>query len=185
MALGATRTASSALAARLSGPRSPSRAARSRLGSWRRIAALELLQLLARLQAKLLRELAPGHAVGLQGVGLTCRAVEGEHQLVSQALLQRVPCDQRLELADELRVVPERQVRIDSLHKHREAHLLQPRDLGLGNPSYARSASAGPRHSPSASLSLSAARCGGAPAASAASRSKRATSNSCGSRWST
>ena len=120
------------MAARLSGSWSPSLAARSRLGSWLRIAVLELPELLARLQAKLLRELVPGHAVGLEGLGLTCRAVEGEHQLVSQALLERVPCDQRLELADELRVVSERQVGIDSLHKHREAHLLETRDLGLG-----------------------------------------------------
>ena len=94
-----------------------------------------------------------------------------------------MPCDQRLELADELRVVSERQVGVDSLHKHREAHLLETRDLGLGKSLVGEVGERGPAPEPERLPQLVALRAAGKRRrASAASRSKRATSDSSGSR---
>ena len=48
-----------------------------------------------------------------------------------QPLAQRVLGDERLELADELRVAAEREVGVDPLLERREAELLEPDDRGL------------------------------------------------------
>ena len=92
---------------------------------------LEPPQLAARLEPELARQLAPRRPVGLQRLGLARRAVQREHQLAAQPLAQRVLGDQRLELADELRVPAGGEVGVDALLERREPQLLQPRALGL------------------------------------------------------
>ena len=67
--------------------------------------------------------------VGLEGLGLALRAVEGEHQLRVQALALRVLADQRLELADQLGVAAQRQLGLDPLLERGEAQLVEPGDL--------------------------------------------------------
>ena len=48
-------------------------------------------------------------------VSLAPGAVEREHELTAKALAQRLGADQGLELSDELRVAPEREVGLDPL----------------------------------------------------------------------
>ena len=104
--------------------------------------------------------------VGLERLRLAARAVQREHQLAAQPLAQRVLGDERLELADELGVPPQREVGVDPGLQRGEAQLVQPRDRRpRANGSSARSASGGPRHSASASRR---ARRRARPAASAA-----------------
>jgi len=67
---------------------------------------LELLQLLARLQADLLRKVAPSRTVGGEGLGLAGRSVKGKHQLVSQTLAAGMLDHERLKLADQLTMAP-------------------------------------------------------------------------------
>ena len=93
---------------------------------------LEPPQLLARLEAKLIRELAAGRAVGLEGLRLPAGAIEREHQLGAQALPQRVLRHERLQLADELGMPPGGEIGFDALLERRQPELLEPRDLGLG-----------------------------------------------------
>jgi hypothetical protein len=76
---------------------------------------LELPQVLAGLEAKLIRELAAGCAIGLEGLGLSSRAIEREHQLVTQALPQRMLGRHRLELGYELRVAAGCEIGFDAL----------------------------------------------------------------------
>ncbi len=51
----------------------------------------------------------------MQRLGLAVGAVEGEHELAPEPLAQRVPSDERLQLADELSVAAEREVGLDPL----------------------------------------------------------------------
>jgi hypothetical protein len=95
-------------------------------------AALELLELLARLDAQLVDERPARILVRLEGLGLAPRAVEREHQLGAQPLSKRMVADQRFELADHLRVVAERQLGLDALLDGRQAQLLEAGDLALG-----------------------------------------------------
>ena len=60
--------------------------------------ALELPQLLARLEAELVDERRPDTAVGGQGVRLAPAPVEGDHQLGPEPLAQRMDGHQALEL---------------------------------------------------------------------------------------
>ncbi len=76
---------------------------------------MQLPQLAARLDAELLDEPAAGRLVDLQRVGLAAGAVEGEHELAAQALLQRVLGGERFQLADQLGVLAEREVGLDPL----------------------------------------------------------------------
>ena len=92
---------------------------------------LEPLELLARLQSQLLRELAAGLAVGVERLGLPAGAVEREHQLAAQALPQRMLGDERLELADQLGVAAAGQIGVDPLLERRQPQLLETGDLGL------------------------------------------------------
>ena len=63
-----------------------------------------------------------------------CRpgAVQGEHQLGAEVLAERMLADERVELADQLRVASVGEVELDPLLDTREAKLLQAGDLGLG-----------------------------------------------------
>ena len=87
---------------------------------------LELLQRPARLQSELLVQQLPGLPVRLKRLRLPARAVEREHQLAAQPLLQRVRGHQRLQLADQLGALPESQVGFDAVREHRSPQLLQP-----------------------------------------------------------
>ena len=73
-------------------------------------------------------------AVVAECLGLPARAVEREHQLAAQALTQRVLPNERLELAHQASVIPERQLGLDPLLDGDEAQLFQSRNLRLGEP---------------------------------------------------
>ena len=89
---------------------------------------LELPQRRARLEPELV-ERRPRVAVGLERLRLPARAVEREHQLPAQTLAVRMLGDQRLELADELRVAAEREIGLDPLLERRQPQILQPPGL--------------------------------------------------------
>ena len=74
---------------------------------------VQLAQVAARLDAELLDEPAPGRLVDIQRVGLAATAVEGEHELAAQALLQRVLGREGFQLADQLGVLAEREIGLD------------------------------------------------------------------------
>ncbi len=67
----------------------------------------------------------------MQRLGLAVGAVEGEHELAPEPLPQRMPSDERLQLADELSVAAEREVGLDALFERRQLQLVQARDLAL------------------------------------------------------
>ena len=92
----------------------------------------ELLQLLARFDPELVDERAPGVAIRLERFGLASAAVEGEHPLPAEALAERMPRDERLELAHELRVCPEQQVGLDPVLDRDEVELFEATDRGAG-----------------------------------------------------
>src|SRR3954468_5836182 len=72
-----------------------------------------------------------GVAVDLERFGLAVRAVEREHQLAADPLAERLPRDEVLQRGDHLGVPAKVDVRADPFLEGREAHLLQPRDVGL------------------------------------------------------
>ena len=86
---------------------------------------LEAAQLLARLQPELLVEKAAAGLVDGQRVGLPAGAVEGEHELATEPLAQRVLLDELLELGHELRVASELEVGVDPLLEGCQALLLE------------------------------------------------------------
>ena len=67
----------------------------------------------------------------MQRLGLAVGAVEGEHELAPEPLPQRMPSDERLQLADQLSVAAEREVGLDPLFERRQLQLVQARDLRL------------------------------------------------------
>jgi hypothetical protein len=93
---------------------------------------LELSQRGTRLEPKLIAQRAPRIAVGRQRLSLTARAVERQHQLGPQPLAQRMKHHKRLELADQLRITRENQVRLDPPLERVKPLLLEPHDLGGG-----------------------------------------------------
>ena len=105
---------------------------------------LELLQLRPRLDAELLHECRPRRLVRGEGLGLPARAVQGEHQLATQPLPQRMLRDQPLELAHELGCPTAFEVGVDPPLLDDEAELLEParllsrerlvREVGQGRP---------------------------------------------------
>jgi hypothetical protein len=76
---------------------------------------LERAQRLSRLEPGPLDEDVARPAVCLQRFGLTSTAVEGEHELLPEALAQRVASDQRLELGDQRDMAAELEIGIDPL----------------------------------------------------------------------
>ncbi len=92
---------------------------------------LQLPQMLSRLDPELLDQRPPRVLVGLERLGLALAAVEGEHQLPSEALAVGVLADQRLELTDQLRVLAERQLGIRQIFERRHSQILQAADLEL------------------------------------------------------
>jgi hypothetical protein len=94
--------------------------------------SLELLQLLARLQAEIVEEDAPRLLIGVQRVGLPARSIQRQHQLRPQPLEQRLARHERTELADEIGVAPERKIGVDPLLECRQAELFEALDLAAG-----------------------------------------------------
>jgi hypothetical protein len=58
-------------------------------------------------------------------------SVAGEHELRPQSLPPWVCGDERLQLADQIRLAPEGEIGVDALLQRREAHVVQPPNLGL------------------------------------------------------
>ena len=69
--------------------------------------ALELLQLVSRLDPQPVDECAARVLVGVEGFGLPAGAIERGHQVPAQTLAQRVLGNELLELPDQIVVPPE------------------------------------------------------------------------------
>ena len=93
---------------------------------------LQATELDARLHPDLLDQHGARLAVGVQRLGLAAGAIERQHALRVQPLVQRMRADQRLELADHLVVAAFCQVGVDRLLGRAHAQLVQPSDLGGG-----------------------------------------------------
>src|SRR5207244_1760102 len=76
---------------------------------------LQLLERGTRLDPQLVDEVPPRRLVRLQRLRLPAGAVEREHQLAAQAFSERMPGDQLLELADDLRVTAVPEIAVDAL----------------------------------------------------------------------
>jgi hypothetical protein len=78
-----------------------------------------------------------GVGISLERLRLPARTVQGEHQLLSQALAERIPPDELPQLADELAVTAGGEIGVDASLERLEARLLEPslrieqRPLGL------------------------------------------------------
>ena len=92
---------------------------------------LELLQLRRGLEAELLRQIRACLLVRAECFRLTARAVEREHVLRPEALVGGELLAQHVQLRDQLRVVPERELRLDPCLDSTEAQLLQAPRLEL------------------------------------------------------
>jgi hypothetical protein len=91
---------------------------------------VEIAELLARLDAELLHQRAPGRRVGVESLGLAARSVEGQHQLAAKPLTHRVPLDQLLKLADHREVLTPCKRVVDGELARSCPELLQAADLG-------------------------------------------------------
>ena len=91
----------------------------------------ELSEGWARTQPQLVAQQRARFAIGGERVGLAPGAVEREHQLGAQALLERLGCGQPLELDDCLNRASQRKLRVDPLHLCQQAQLLKAPDLPL------------------------------------------------------
>ena len=87
---------------------------------------VELLQRAARFDPELVDEHAPALVVGLERVGLPAGAVQREHQLAAEPLTQRVGTHERLDIADDLAVPFELELRLEPLLGRNEPELLEP-----------------------------------------------------------
>ncbi len=108
-----------------------SSAASVQRGVLREDRALELAQLLARLDAELLDERRARIAVRRERLRLPAGAVQREHQLGARPLAQRVGLDERLELPYPLGVVAQGELRLHELLGGGQPKLLQAGDLRL------------------------------------------------------
>ena len=82
-------------------------------------AGLELSQGRARIDAQLVHQAVPDVGVGPQGLGLASISVEGDDEQLPQALAKWVFPAERLQLADDLPVAAQGQVRSDpGLERH-------------------------------------------------------------------
>ena len=128
-----------------------------------------------------LRELAPRRPVDLQRLGLARRAVEREHQLAAQPLAQRVLGDQRLQLADQVRVPAGGEVGVDALLERRRAAAPPAARARLARTARRRDRRTAARATARAPRAACEPRRAVPPVAPRDSRSKRARSSSCGS----
>jgi hypothetical protein len=99
----------------------------------------------ARLDAELLGERPPGRCVSIQRFRLAPGARKREHQLATEPLAQRMLGDQDAQPRHELRVAPQRELRLDAFFLRAGAKLLQ---LGPRRPRERRVRDVGQRRRP-------------------------------------
>src|SRR5262245_11221235 len=92
---------------------------------------LQSLQLGTRLDAELVDEPRARALIDVERLCLTPTAVKRQHQLAAERLAQRMLADEPLELADDIAVAAELEVRLDALLERDHPQLLEPPDLGL------------------------------------------------------
>jgi hypothetical protein len=80
--------------------------------------SLESRERHAGVEPKLLDQPPTRRSVGSEGIALSARPVEGDHQLLNQSLPMRMLRHQTLELRDELEVATRRELSLDSLFNH-------------------------------------------------------------------
>ena len=91
---------------------------------------MKLAQRLCRLDAELLDEAAASGVERRQGVGLSSGAIQREHLQLHQALLEGMGDDHGLELAEQLAVATQLEVKLDPLNDRAQPLLLKPGALG-------------------------------------------------------
>ena len=96
------------------------------------MAALHVPEPLSGLDAELIDEGAPRLAVDSQRLGLAVGAIKREHELCSEPLAKWVRGHERLQIADDLPVSPEREVRLQALLECGQAEVLEPGRLDPG-----------------------------------------------------
>jgi hypothetical protein len=94
--------------------------------------ALELTQPRCGLDPELLHERFPRAPIHVERLRLSARSIEGQHQLRAKGLTRRLLASKLLELADELPIAAEREIRLDSMLERCEPDLLEALDRGLG-----------------------------------------------------
>ncbi len=90
---------------------------------------MQQLEIARRIDAELLRQHGPRPLERRQGLGLSVRSVQGEHQPAPQSFAQWVGLRQALELRDHLDVAAEVEASLDLLLERLQAEFLEPRDL--------------------------------------------------------
>ena len=95
---------------------------------------LEPLELGAGIEAELLDEHGTGATERLERVGLTARAVEGEHQVGVQLLAVGVLADQLLQLGDDRGVLAEGEIQLEPVLERGQPDALQAGALGREPP---------------------------------------------------
>ena len=93
---------------------------------------LEALELVVRLEPELVVQQPPARAIDLERVRLAAAAIEGQHQLAAQTFPQWLLAHEPLELGNQLRVAPQRELGLDPLLARRQQLLFQPGSLGAG-----------------------------------------------------
>jgi hypothetical protein len=96
---------------------------------------VEVAQRAAGLDSELLDEDRPRFLIRLERLRLPPGTVEGEHQLSAEALAVWVLAHERLELADERRVAAGGEIGVDPVLEARQAELVEPGALRLGETS--------------------------------------------------
>jgi hypothetical protein len=94
-----------------------------------RIWCWSALERCRRLESELVGERPPEPVIRGERFGLPCTPVEGEHQPAVQRFTQRVARCQRLQLADDVHVVAEREVALDPILETCQLQLVQVRRL--------------------------------------------------------
>jgi hypothetical protein len=92
-------------------------------------ALLQSAELVVRLQSELARQRPAGVPVDRQRIGLAPRAVQREHQLSAEALVQRMLGDELFQLRNDRVVSTELEVGVDSPLEQLEPQLLEAEDL--------------------------------------------------------
>ena len=115
--------------------------------------SLELLQLRRGLEAELLRQVRARLLVRAKSFRLTTPAVQREHVLPTEALVDGKLLAQHLELCDQLGVASEHELRLDPQLDGAEAQLLESPRLELERNGPGTSAYGWPRQSASAARS--------------------------------
>ena len=92
---------------------------------------LEGAKLRVRLEAELLAQQASERAVGFERVGMATRAVERDHELRAQTLVERMEADERLELSHGLCLAPDSEHRLEASLERPKPEVFETGDLRL------------------------------------------------------